>query len=171
MAVTFRHHSVGALDTTNMKRLNKSHNPTKIAMFAGATALMTLTHQSQAQSSVDALLNKLEQKGVLTVEEAKQLKEENQQDTAGDFKKAFDSKIGMPDWVNKYKFFGDFRGRYDQMNATDNSNYAERTRFRFRLRAGVVANMVDNLEAGFSLTSGDTAQNSGQGNPLSGNTT
>jgi hypothetical protein len=159
-----------------MKKLKTTNHSTKIAVFAGATALLALTHPSHAQSSVDALLNKLEQKGVLTVDEAKQLKEENQQDSANDFKKAFDSKISMPDYVTKYKFFGDFRGRYDEVASTDgNPNFVPRDRFRYRLRAGLAVSLKDNLEVGFSLTTGDPASSSGgfnnAGNPLSGNTT
>ena len=42
---------------------------------------------------MDALLNKLEQKGILTVDEAKELKAENQQDSAADFNKAMNSKF------------------------------------------------------------------------------
>ena len=79
-----------------MKKLKKQ-NHTKVALFAGAAALMALTPNTPAQSSVDALLNKLEQKGILTVDEAKELKTENQQDSAADLNKAFNSKIAMPD--------------------------------------------------------------------------
>ena len=57
---------------------------TKLAVFAGATALVSLAPQAHAQTSVDALLNKLEQKGILTVDEAKELKTENAQDSAAD---------------------------------------------------------------------------------------
>src|SRR5882724_7706186 len=53
------------LKPTTMKM--KKQNTTKVALFAGATALMALTQNTRAQTSVDALLNKLEQKGVLTV--------------------------------------------------------------------------------------------------------
>jgi hypothetical protein len=56
-----------------MKKI-KSQNHTKAAIFAGAAALMALTPQTHAQSSVDSLLNKLEQKGILSVDEAKELK-------------------------------------------------------------------------------------------------
>lgn len=155
-----------------MKKLKTSKNPAKFAVYAGATALMALTCQSQAQSSVDALLNKLEQKGILTVDEARQLKEENAQDSANDFKKAFDSKITMPDYVKNYKFYGDFRGRYDEVASTDgNANFAQRNRFRYRLRAGVLVSLKDNLEVGFSLTSADSAGGSYGGNPNSSNTT
>jgi Tfp pilus assembly protein PilN len=86
-----------------MKKLKKQNTPRKVALFAGATALMALTPQIQAQTSVDALLNKLEQKGILTVDEAKELKAENQQDSAADLNKAMNSKFQMPDWVTGYK--------------------------------------------------------------------
>ena len=140
-------------------------------MVAGATALTALTHQACAQSS-DALLNKLVDKGVLTTEEAQQLREEDQQEYTNRFKSSFDKMTGTPSWVTGFKFSGDFRGRYEQFATPDNNNYADRTRFRYRLRVGVVANMLDSLEVGFGLASGDAAQgSSGQGNPLSENTT
>src|SRR6185369_6356151 len=78
-------------------------------------------------------------------------------------------------WVTSYKFSGDFRGRYDEVATTDdNQNFSPRNRFRYRLRAGVVVSMKDNLEAGFSLTTADPASANNfnnAGNPLSGNTT
>jgi hypothetical protein len=159
-----------------MKKLKKQ-NHTKVALFAGAAALMALTPNTHAQTSVDALLNKLEQKGILTVDEAKELKTENQQDSTNDFNKAMNSKFQMPDWVTSYKLYGDLRGRYDEVASTDdNKTFVERNRFRYRLRAGVVVSMKDNLEAGFSITSGDAAPTTGGyggggGQPLSNNST
>jgi len=141
-------------------------------MFAGATALMALAPQSHAQSS-DALIDKLVDKGILSTKEAQDLRDESDQD----FTTAFQAKTGMPDWVTGYKFFGDFRGRYDEVASTDgNTHFADRDRFRYRLRAGVIVSMKDNLEVGFSLTSGDAAPttggyNNGGGNPLSNNST
>ena len=158
-----------------MKKLKKQ-NHTKIALFAGATALMALTPQSHAQSSVDALLNKLEQKGILTVEEAKELKAENQKDFSTDLNNAFNSKFPMPDWVTSYKLYGDFRGRFDDITV-EQSGPADRLRERYRLRVGLVVNMKDNLEVGFRLGSGDPIGGStvpsyaSTGSPLSNNTT
>ena len=77
---------------------------------------MALTLQSHAQTSVDALLNKLEQKGILSVDEAKSLKAENATNSVSDFNKAFGSKLPMPDWVTSYKLTGDFRGRFDDVS-------------------------------------------------------
>jgi len=166
------HHilSVFSDKTTNMKTI-KNKNITKLALFAGATALAALAPQAQAQSS-DALIDKLVDKGVLTVDEAKDLRNEADKD----FKTAFQAKTGMPDWVTSYTISGDFRGRFDQMSATDNSHYVNRQRERFRLRFGIVANIVDNMEVGLRLTSGDNASGGGtgsgqQGNPLSSNST
>ena len=151
-----------------------------MALFAGAASLMALTPQMQAQTSVDALLNKLEQKGILTVDEAKELKAENQQDSAADLNKAINSKFQMPDWVTSYKLYGDFRGRFDDETTDNPGNTAtglsgqSRERLRYRLRVGMLVNMKDDLQVGFRLGSGDASgvgSQSAAGNPLSNNTT
>ena len=54
---------------------------------------MALTPQTHAQSAVDDLLNKLEQKGILTAEEAQQLKNEQQKDNKRNFHQAFNSEL------------------------------------------------------------------------------
>jgi Putative porin len=154
---------------------NKKQNPTKVALFAGATALMALTPHSYAQSSVDALLNKLEQKGVLTVDEAKELKAENETNSVAEFNTAMNAKFPAPSWVTSYKFSGDFRGRYDEVASTDGNNtFAARDRYRYRLRVGLVVTLKDGLETGFRITSGDPASANNfnnAGNPLSNNST
>jgi hypothetical protein len=150
-----------------MKKLKKQ-NHAKVALYAGAAALMALNPNTHAQSSVDALLNKLEQKGILTVDEAKELKTENQQDSTADFNKAFGSKFSMPDWVTSYKLYGDFRGRDDLMTTDSPGGVSlsaqDRNRLRYRLRVGMLVNIKDDLQVGFRLGSGD-------GGPLSNNST
>ncbi|MGH7993237.1 MAG: hypothetical protein ACREDQ_06965, partial [Limisphaerales bacterium] len=144
------------------KNKNQTYFP-KITLFAGATALMALTPQIHAQSSVDALLNKLEQKGILTVDEVKELKAENQQDSAADLNKAMNSRFQMPDWVTGYKIYGDFRGRFDELttsssgNPTTGLNAEDQIRLRYRLRVGLQVNMKDNLQVGFSLGSDNSS--------------
>jgi Putative porin len=146
-----------------MKKIKKQ-NHTKIAMFAGAAVLMALTPQIYAQSSMDDLLNKLEQKGVLTVDEADQLKADNATNSVADLDAAMNSRFPMPDWVTGYKLSGDFRGRFDDISS-DNAAFVNRIRLRYRLRVGLVVDMKDNLEVGFRIGSGDS------GNPLSNNQT
>jgi hypothetical protein len=146
-----------------MKKLKK-RNPIK-SVLAGTATLTALTCQSHAQSS-DALIDKLVEKGILSVKEAQDLRDEADKN----FTTAFQTKTGMPDWVTAYKFSGDFRGRYENISV-DSPNLADRTRLRYRLRVGIVVSMTDNLEAGLRLGSGDTAGGFTTGNALSENST
>jgi len=154
-----------------MKKTKKL-NPSKAALFAGAAALMALTPQIHAQSTVEDLLNKLEQKGILTVDEADELKAENTTNSVEDFNKAFNSKFAMPSWITSYKLYGDFRGRFDDVSTETPafSGHDNNIRLRYRLRAGLIINMKNNLQVGFRLISGDAPGAFG-GNPLSGNAT
>src|SRR5471030_2358512 len=113
-----------------MKKFKNQNTTTKVAVFAGAMALMALTPKIHAQSA-DALIDKLVDKGVLTVKEAQDLRD----DADKNFTTAFQAKTGMPDWVTGYKFTGDFRGRMDEQLG-GNQAFAERIQWRYRLRAG-----------------------------------
>jgi Putative porin len=141
-------------------------------LLAGTAATAALGMTAQAQSS-DALIDKLVDKGILTVKEANELREEADRN----FTTAFQTKTGMPDWVTNYKLSGDFRGRFDGMFADEmapvvyspslptlSQKYADRYRLRYRLRIGLQVNMLNDMEVGFRLGSGD-------GGPLSNNTT
>ena len=162
-----------------MKKLKKQ-NTTKVALFAGATALMALAPQIHAQSSVDALLNKLEQKGVLSVDEARELKAENATNSIADYNAVMNSRFPMPDWVTGYKLIGDFRGRFDDVSTETPFPYASgktpdnnNIRLRYRLRVGLLVNMKDDLQVGFRLGTDDNGKgaDAGTGNPLSNNST
>lgn len=145
-----------------MKKL-KPANPIKLTLCAGVVTLAALAPQVHAQSA-DALIDKLVEKGILTVSEASDLRDQADKD----FKTAFAAKTGMPDWVTGYKLSGDVRGRFEQLNG-NNDLLKDRTRLRYRVRVGVVVNMADNMEAGFRLGSGDPVGSTG--NALSQNST
>lgn len=138
---------------------------------------LTVAPNARAQSA-DALIDKLVDKGILTVKEANELREEADKN----FTTAMQAKNGMPDWVSSLKFNGDFRGRFDGIFIDNKSSLyspsnVDRDRFRYRLRFGAVATLKDDLEAGFRLISSEQAKGSSDatkttgGNPLSGNTT
>jgi hypothetical protein len=135
----------------------------KLALATTVLTLAALAPQARAQSA-DALIDKLVDKGILTADEAKDLRDQ----ADNDFKTAFSAKTGMPDWVSGYKISGDVRGRFEQFSG-DNNALIDRTRLRYRLRFGLTVNMLDNLEAGFRLASGDAKGSAG--NPLSANST
>jgi hypothetical protein len=136
-------------------------------ILLSAGMIMPMAH---AQSA-DALLDKLVEKGVLSVREANELREQADEG----FNKAFQAKTGMPDWVSQLKLYGDVRGRYEFFR-TDNDTPGEsapnknRDRLRYRLRVGATVTMMDNFEAGFRFTSSEPNGNFG-GDPISGNTT
>ena len=143
----------------------------KLAAMTGAVALLSGAGYVSAQTSVDALLNKLEQKGILSVDEARELKAENQEDSQNDFNKALTSRFPMPSWVTSYRLSGDFRGRFEKF--TTDSPSSDRDRMRYRLRAGLTVQLKDNMEAGFRIASGDPVGGfpTQSGNTASANTT
>jgi hypothetical protein len=135
-------------------------------VVAGAATVCASAPQARAQS-VDALLDKLVDKGILSVSEANQLKEESDKG----FSSAFSARTGLPEWASALKFNGDFRGRYEGF-FFENENPVDRQRFRYRLRFGATAVFKDNLELGLRLSSSESSSGgSFGGDPISGNTT
>ncbi len=127
-------------------------------------ASFAIASSAWAQSA-DALIDKLVEKGILSVKEAKYLREESDKN----FGQAYQVKSGMPDWLQALKWNGDFRGRYEAFYG-DNEKFVDRNRLRYRLRLGATAVMFDNLEVGARLTSSEPSGGFG-GDPISGNTT
>jgi len=157
--------------------MKKKRNNQWRAVVAGLVATAGITPMVQGQSS-DALLDKLVDKGVLTVKEANDLREESDKG----FNQAYQVKSGMPDWVNSLKINGDFRGRYENIGpnsgavstpggTTFDQYMADRNRFRYRMRLGITALMHDNFEVGMRLSSSEPASGGSGGDPISGNTT
>lgn len=140
----------------------------KLTLAAAAVAAtMAGTSSPALAQSADALIDKLVDKGVLTVNEAKDLRAEADKD----FTAAYSAKTGMPEWETALKFSGDMRGRFETFNF-NNPLAADRQRFRYRMRFGVTANIVDDLEAGFRLSSSEAASGGvNGGDPISANTT
>ncbi|MEY4384805.1 MAG: hypothetical protein RLY20_88, partial [Verrucomicrobiota bacterium] len=107
------------------------------------------TSSTALAQSADALIDKLVDKGILSVKEANDLREESDKG----FTTALSSKNGMPEWVTALKFNGDFRGRYESFNYENGA--VGRDRFRYRARFGFTAAIRDQLEVGLRLGSGD----------------
>ena len=140
---------------------------TKLTKILAPTALSlaALGSVHSTAQSADALIDKLIDKGILTVEEANELRDESDKN----FGAAYQVRTGTPDWVTSLKIGGDFRGRYEMFHSEE-PTFVDRHRFRYRVRPGIVATIKDNFEVGFRLTSGEP-QGSFGGDPISGNTT
>ena len=76
----------------------------KLTLAAAAVATLACTSTTALAQSADALIDKLVDKGVLTVKEANDLREESDKG----FTTAYSVKSGMPEWVTALKFNGDF---------------------------------------------------------------
>ena len=162
-----RHEFVTCPFQLSAARNNLNQLKDKTLRWTAAIALASVALGTAAQAqSADALIDKLVDKGILSVKEANELREE----TDKGFTQAYQVKSGMPDWVNALRINGDLRGRYEAFFA-DNDAFTDRYRWRFRLRAGMVATLKDNFEVGFRLTSSEAAASASGGDPISGNTT
>lgn len=129
------------------------------AFAAGMFATGMMNTSANAQTA-DALISKLVDKGILTSQEASELKKETQAEADKNFTKSFKAKTGMPDWITNYKLSGDFRGRFQEQNA-DNEAWQARDRYRFRLRAGLTLTMLEHIDVGFRFATGNPQTNPG----------
>ena len=132
-----------------------------VAVIAGTAEM----GQVGAQST-DALIEKLEEKGILTSKEAVEVRKEAD---AG-FGKALLNLQDLPEWVTMFKMTGSFAGRVEHFYA-DNPLYTDRTRFRYRARLGAVVTMKEDFEVGIQMSSGEFDPRYGGGSPVSGQST
>jgi hypothetical protein len=133
------------------------------ALMVGAACSTAYAPKAEAQSA-EALMDALVRKGILTEQEAEDIKadvaKENRQH----------NKITVAgSTVSGLKLYGDIRGRYEYFSS-ENDAFVTRNRFRYRLRAGATYTMFDQFEAGFRLTSSEPSGTFG-GDPISGNST
>jgi hypothetical protein len=145
----------------------------KIVFTVVSAMLFSWQGPSYAASSVDALIQKLEDKGILTTQDAAQLKDEISANEKTSQETSF--KGMLPDWLNTMKFSGDFRLR-DQMErrqvpgGSATGSHLERNRGRFRARLNMEDQVNDKLKVIFGLaTNGENSI--GNGNPRSNNIT
>jgi hypothetical protein len=77
-------------------------------------ALLAAGMGARAQSS-DALIDKLVEKGVLSVKEANELRVEIDKN----FTAAYSVQSGMPEWVASFKWGGDLFGRFEACSSSN----------------------------------------------------
>ncbi len=102
---------------------------------------------------VDALVDKLVEKGILTRSEANLIVMEAKQESRKDIAKGTQSHL--PEWVQNMKLKGDLRLRYqweDKSSATSSEEDRHRGRVRFRL--GIESKVNDKLKVAAGLATG-----------------
>ena len=144
-------------------KMIQSQNPTRAAIFAGAAVLMVLTPQTQAQLMGDVLINKLEQKGILSVDEAREIRAEAAAEQTNLVNSTLlTTKFKLADSIKNMQFYGDLRMRYEyrgvdnptpgELSATGASGRAyAMERFRYALRFGIRGDLYDNFSYGLRL--------------------
>ncbi len=147
--------------------MSKNRQAAKLALLAGTSALAMVMPESHAQSSSDALINKLMQKGILTADEAKELRSESEMSETNLLNQFPASKWKIANSIKSIELYGDLRLRYEYRGADNpwpkpaagttlgdgnsgavGDTYA-RERFRYALRVGLRGDLVDNWSYGF----------------------
>jgi hypothetical protein len=134
----------------------------KIVLTLTAAILFAWQGSSFATSSVDALIQKLEDKGILTDQEANQIKGEIASNEKDSEQATFKSLL--PDWVNGLKVSGDFRIR-DQVQVrkvpggSSNGKNLDQNRARIRARINFEDQINDKVKLVVGIaTGGGTAR-------------
>jgi len=136
----------------------------KIVLTLTAAMIFAWQGMSFAGSSVDALIQKLEDKGILTDQEANQIKGEISSNEKDSQTATFKSML--PDWVNNVKITGDFRFR-DQLqvrklpggSSTQGHDNFDQNRARIRARLNFEDQINDKVKVVVGIaTDGGTAR-------------
>lgn len=111
-----------------------------------------------ATTQVDALIEKLVEKGILERQEAIKLKGEIAEDEK--IVREEGLKQSLPGWAREMKLKGDFRLRYQyekrKGSNTNAGNTTERDRARIRFRLGAETKVNDQIKVLFGLATGGT---------------
>lgn len=119
-------------------------------LIFGIIGLWSAAPSFATSTSVDALIDKLVEKGILTEKEANALELE----IAGDEKMMREEGFqqGLPEWVKNAKLKGDFRLRYQYERKETDAD--ARTRGRIRYRLGLDTKVNDRMNVGLGIASG-----------------
>src|ERR1700723_3540200 len=129
---------------------------TKFAIFSGTAALLTWMPKSEAQTvTSDPLIDKLEQKGILSFAEAAELRTESKDQQTNLINSIPASKWKIADSIKSIQLYGDLRLRYeyrgvDNLPGASPTTY-KRERFRYALRIGIRGELFDDFNYGLRL--------------------
>jgi hypothetical protein len=123
--------------------------------MAGTAACLALAATAKAQVSPDALLQKLVAKGILSRDEAEQIKKEATTNSTGGFNNPDVQKFKLSSVIKNMELFGDLRFRYEyragKLGPEAGGIYDAGNRWRYGLRIGVRGDLVDDFYYGLRL--------------------
>jgi hypothetical protein len=128
---------------------------------ASEPATATATSVPSAVPSSDPLMNALIRKGILTQEEAAQVRSEMTSSASNEVQKLPASKWKISEGVKSIGLYGDARLRYEYRRADNplvlgpnNYDQSPRDRFRYSLRFGIKGELYDQFSYGMRLETG-----------------
>ncbi len=139
-----------------------------IAVLALGASLMAQPARAANPQELEQRIRLLEQSLSELKGQLKEVKSEQQQQGRVMAKAA--SGVVLPKWVERMKFFGDVRFRYENTSYDDfgGKSKDQRSRFRVRYRFGVKSQIHPDVELGFRLATGSdddpTSTNQTMGN-------
>lgn len=118
---------------------------------------------SKAPSDAEVLLQLLQTKGLITSQEADQVRTElNARSSVSADEYARRSIVNFSRWVDRVELHGDARMRFEYRVGTDATaaadDHLERNRWRYRLRAGARMQFSDRFRGGIQLESGPSGR-------------
>lgn len=140
-------------------------SPSSASMSVGSSP----SDISSAESGSRALLDTLVKKGVITDQEAEEIGVKMTEDEVTSPNVKFEQSLG----IKKLLFYGDMRFRYENRSgqvgapgfagttAVSHNDTEDKDRFRYRLRFGFKADLVDDWFGGFRLATNPFNQRSG----------
>jgi hypothetical protein len=149
--------------------MSKRTKASSLAFLAGAAALAVFAPQAHAEFSSDALINKLEQKGILTADEAKELRAESEASATNLISQIPASKWQLSSAIKTIQLFGDVRLRYEYRgadnpfvkpgagtvvgsgNSGETGKTYDRERFRYAVRLGLRGDLYDDWNYGLRI--------------------
>ena len=129
----------------------------KIVLLTFVGVIMALAFSGKSfAGEVDILVDKLVEKGILTPVETQIILDETKQEVAKEV--AQGKSYALPSWVQKMKFKGDLRTRYQwqEQDTTTGTDGIDRNRARVRFRLGMKADVTDKVVVGAGLATGGT---------------
>jgi hypothetical protein len=123
--------------------------------MVGTALFLALAGSAKAQLSADALLDKLVSKGILTQDEAAQIKKESVTNNPANVNNAEASKFKLSSVFKDAELYGDLRFRFESRSAKlgpeADSIYDAENRWRYSLRIGLRGDLVDDFYYGLRL--------------------
>jgi hypothetical protein len=129
---------------------------TKSAVVSGTIAFLTWMPKSEGQTvTSDPLIDKLEQKGILSSAEAAELRAESKDQQTNLVNSIPASKWKIADSIKSIQLYGDLRLRYEYRGVDNlpgaNPTTYKRERFRYALRIGIRGELFDDFNYGLRL--------------------